>query len=200
MDRGVGERQNVRERLDGAVGDLRRRVGTHQPPRRPVEFAQRPFAVRPARDVGGRHRVLDALGQRGVLIDPPVLPEVIRDARGDGFACELLAAPAGKEDTRQVGVTLADRVEELETVPIGEVGVADDAVDVRGVESCECVRRGRLGEHAQRVALPFERGGGEFVQVRVVDVAGGDRPPAASAVVAVRGVVDAHASKWRPDG
>jgi hypothetical protein len=159
VDRGVGERQDVSERLGRHLRDGRHGVGAHQFPRRPVEVAQGSLAVHPVGDVApdaGEDRLAgrrvgecpasELVGPRAVGGDQLQFPPV--GARLDGCPEALVDALAFVR-REQVGHV---RREQVRDGPTGHrrqrlVGVDDGSVGVEDVEGVvdgvECVGQER---------------------------------------------------------
>jgi len=132
----------------------------------PAESPLGPFAL-PSGAAPG-HRVPDPVDQELVLFGAGLLLEVVGHPGRDGLARDPLAALPGEQDEREVGVLLADGLEELDAVHAWHVVVRDDAVDGGPLELFEARGSARHRPDAEGVVDALEVAGGHLAEIRVV--------------------------------
>jgi len=143
--------------LDGRLGEL-----LEQHPEPPA------LLVEPRRRPGLIDGIGDAVRQQSVLFGAGLLLEVVGHPGRHRLAGDRLASLSGEEDERDVGVSPADRLEELQAVHPRHVVVRDDAVERLVGEPVERGRRLRLGRDRQPRVLPLEEPRGHLGHVGVV--------------------------------
>ena len=101
----------------------------------------------------------------------------VRDARREGVRDDVRVAVVDAENERERRVLPADRVEEVEALPVRQGLGREDTVELGAAEPVEPLARGRGGIDRETVVRAFDRGRGIPRSRRpVVDDEERDRP------------------------